>query len=65
MIGAVSYANRGLATGLAKRDLIEQIRRRSGLKLTLTTLLREQKVNLFRWKPGGLPRVFGLDPCGG
>jgi hypothetical protein len=52
MIGAVSYANRGLATSAAKRDLIEQIRRRSGLKLTLTTLLREQKVNLFRWKAG-------------
>jgi hypothetical protein len=52
LIGAVSYLNRGLATSAAKRALVDHMQRRSGLKLTLTTLLREEKVNLFRWKAG-------------
>jgi hypothetical protein len=50
LLGAISYANRSLAGSPAKQALVEQMRRRSQLKLTLTTLLREDKVNLFRWK---------------
>ena len=51
LIGAVSYVNRGLTTSPAKRSLIERIQKRSGYRLTLTTLLREEKVNIFRWDP--------------
>lgn len=50
LIGAVSYANRHLATSVAKTALVEQMRLRSGYTLERTTLLRENKVNLFRWK---------------
>jgi hypothetical protein len=49
LIGAVSYANRGLATSPAKQALVERMRSRSGYRLTQTTLLRENKVNLFCW----------------
>lgn len=49
MIGAVAYANRGLCTSPAKLRLVERMRERSGYSLTRTTLLREEKVNLFRW----------------
>lgn len=50
LIGAVSYANRNLTASAAKTKLVEQMRRRSGYCLTRTTLLREQKVNVFCWK---------------
>jgi len=49
LIGAIAYANRGLATSPAKLALVERLRQRSGYGLTRTTLLREEKVNLFRW----------------
>ncbi len=49
LIGAVSYVNRGLAGSSAKRALVELIRQESNYDLTRTTLLREDKVNLFRW----------------
>ena len=49
LIGAVSYANRGLTTSAAKMTLVDRMRERSGYRLTQTTLLRENKVNLFRW----------------
>lgn len=49
LIGAVAYANRGLNTSPAKVSLVERMRQRSGYSLTRTTLLREEKVNLFRW----------------
>jgi len=49
LIGTVSYVNRGLSTSLAKQRLVDRMRERSGYKLTQTTLLRENKVNLFRW----------------
>jgi hypothetical protein len=51
LIGAVGYANRGLSTNAAKVHLVEQIRRRSHYSLTLSTLLREEKMNIFRWEP--------------
>lgn len=50
LIGGVSYLNRGLEGNTAKLALIERIRQRSGYSLTRTTLLREQKVNLFHWQ---------------
>ena len=49
LIGLVSYANRGLAENPAKVNLIQRLRALSGYSLTHTTLLRESKVNLFRW----------------
>jgi hypothetical protein len=52
LTGAVSYVNRGLAGSSAKQELIRRLRERSGYKLIWTTLLKEEKVNLFRWKPG-------------
>lgn len=52
LIGAVSYVNRDLSGSPAKLELIRRLRERSGYKLTWTTLLKEEKVNLFRWKAG-------------
>jgi hypothetical protein len=55
LIGAVSYANRRLETSAAKLSLVQRMRERSRYDLTRTTLLREDKVNLFRWRPRELP----------
>lgn len=52
LIGTVSYVNRGLTSSSAKQELVRRMRERSGYKLTWTTLLKEEKVNLFRWKAG-------------
>ena len=49
LIGAISYANRSMNKSPAKSKLVEYIRERSGYCLTKTTLLREEKVNLFSW----------------
>lgn len=51
LIGAVGYANRGLEGSTAKTKFIERMRERSGYALNKSTLLRETKVNIFRWKP--------------
>jgi hypothetical protein len=51
LTGAVGYANRGLATSSAKLAIVDRIRRASGYSLLGTTLLRENKVNLFHWEP--------------
>ncbi|SOD03259.1 Protein of unknown function [bacterium JGI 053] len=53
LIGAMSYANRGLDTSPAKRALVARVRQRTGYNLRSTTLLREQKFNIFRWIPQG------------
>ncbi|WP_207654059.1 DUF3800 domain-containing protein [Desulforamulus profundi] len=50
LIGAVSYVNRGLGDSSAKLALIEEIKRRSGYNLTRSTLLRENKFNIFIWQ---------------
>lgn len=50
LVGAISYANRGLAGNSAKVAFVERLRERSGHILTKSTLLREQKVNIFVWK---------------
>ena len=49
LIGTVSYVNRGLSSSAAKQRLVDRMRKRSRYALTRTTLLRENKVNLFRW----------------
>lgn len=54
LIGAISYLNRGLSANAGKQALVERMRDRSGYKLTNTTLLREEKVNLFRWQALGV-----------
>ncbi|MHA1395677.1 MAG: DUF3800 domain-containing protein [Promethearchaeota archaeon] len=51
LIGAISYVNRGLNTSNAKLSLIDYIKRLSGYSLKATTLVRENKFNLFFWKP--------------
>lgn len=50
LIGAVSYANRGLSTSPAKLRLVQELRERSGYCLTKSTLYREAKVNIFHWR---------------
>lgn len=51
LIGIISYVNRSLGDSSAKVRLVERMRKRSGYALTRTTLLREEKVNIFVWKP--------------
>jgi hypothetical protein len=50
LIGAVSYANRGLVTSSAKLAFIQRMRNRSGHSLTRSTLPFEPKVNLLVWE---------------
>jgi len=50
LLGAVSYVNRGLTGSPAKLHLVHRMRQRSGYSLTRTTLIRENKVNIFRWR---------------
>jgi len=49
LIGAVSYVNRGLTTSPAKQALVERIKECTHYSLKQSTLLREDKFNLFRW----------------
>jgi len=51
LIGAVSYANRGLKENKGKLSVIERIKERSDYNLTLTTFLKENKFNVFIWHP--------------
>ena len=53
LIGAISYANRGLSGNSAKVAVIERIKVLSGYRLSQTTLLKEDKFNIFRWHPSG------------
>ena len=49
LIGCVGYVNRSQQGSKTKLSLVEKMKQRSGYDLTRSTLLREQKVNLFRW----------------
>ncbi len=49
LIGAVSYLNRGLQANSAKLAVIHLLQKGTSYSLTRTTLLREDKFNLFRW----------------
>ncbi len=50
LIGAISYLHRARCGNAGKEALIQRIRHRSGYSLTKTTLLREEKLNLFCWQ---------------
>ena len=53
LIGALVYRNRFLSNttklSSAKLSLVELIKKRSKYELNKTTLLKEQKMNLFMW----------------
>lgn len=49
LIGAIGYFNRGLTESQGKTSIIERIQARSGYSLDRSTLLRENKMNIFRW----------------
>lgn len=49
LIGMIAYVNRDLSGNPAKMSLIHRLQARSGYGLRRTTLLKESKINLFRW----------------
>lgn len=51
LIGALGYAHRGLHGSTAKLELVAHLKRRSGLTLENSSLLRAEKFNLFIWRP--------------
>ncbi len=51
LIGALAYHARGLSESPAKNAIIQLIKERTGLSLTLNTLPSEQKFNLCIWHP--------------
>lgn len=50
LIGIIAYANREFKGSTAKLSLVDLMKQRSHYELTRTTLLREEKVNIFRWE---------------
>jgi hypothetical protein len=50
-IGALAYISRDLVSSDAKLQVIKKIQELSGYRLRATTLLREEKFNLFFWSP--------------
>jgi len=57
LIGAISYLHRGLSQNQAKVQLLNRIRTRSGYSLLRSTLVKEEKMNIFIWKPRLLPNA--------
>lgn len=55
LLGAVSYVNRDLSSSQAKMSLASRVQQRSGYQLTRSTLLREEKFNIFHWAPQTSP----------
>ena len=51
LLGAICYVHRGLQTSECKLRVIELIKERSGYSLLKTTLYKEDKMNVFIWKP--------------
>jgi len=51
LIGAVSYHARGLTGSVAKENIVQLIKDRTGLSLTRNTLPNERKFNLCLWRP--------------
>lgn len=51
LTGAIGYLHRGLHENAAKVKLIERIKERSGYSLLKSTLYKEDKMNIFIWKP--------------
>jgi len=54
LIGAAGYLHRGLQNNKAKQEIIKRIQERSGYSLQHSTLYREDKMNIFIWKPRSL-----------
>lgn len=50
LIGAIGYLNRNLHGNAGKTAIIQRMQHRSKYTLTKTTLLREEKLNLFFWQ---------------
>jgi len=50
LLGAVTYANRGLDSSTTKLDIINKIKERSGFGLIKSTYPSEKKFNVFRWE---------------
>ncbi len=50
LIGTVSYTNRYLNSNSAKIALVERVKERTHYTLSRSTLLREDKFNIFRWE---------------
>ncbi len=53
LLGAVTYANRGLTQSKAKSAIVDRLRQRTRLTLCNTTWLREPKFNLLIWQARG------------
>lgn len=51
LIGATGYLHRGLQTNEAKLRIIEKMQKRAGYSFKNSTLYREDKTNIFIWKP--------------
>lgn len=51
LMGAVGYAHRGLTTSPAKVAFVTRFKERAGYSLLRSTLPREDKVNIFVWRP--------------
>ena len=51
LIGALAYISRDLSSSKAKLLIIEKIKKLSGYDLRRSTLLKENKFNLFFWSP--------------
>lgn len=54
LIGAVSYVNRGLAGNSGKNSIVNKIKEATRYSLLRTTLMREEKFNIFVWEPRGV-----------
>lgn len=53
LIGIISYTNRELEGNVGKESMVKRAKELSKYSLLKTTLLRENKVNLFKWMPAG------------
>lgn len=51
LTGALSYLHRGLSENAAKQAVVNRIKHLTGHGLLRSTLLREQKFNVFVWSP--------------
>lgn len=51
LIGVLAYFHRGLHASPAKQAMVAHVRHRSGLSLEQSSLLRDDKFNLFIWRP--------------
>lgn len=53
LIGALQFLKRTDVSSQAKQKIIDRIKERSGYDLSRSTLLREEKMNLFYWRGQG------------